>query len=85
MIKINVRLLSKGSGNALQNIPIILGNKLAEATKEKLETRLRKKSCKNHPQETSSITIVADKRGIPKIEKDKFCCEGFSKSIQFDF
>lgn len=85
MIKLNVRLLSKGSGNALQNMPIILGNKLAEATKEKLEARLKKTSCEKHPQEISSITIVADKRGMPKIEKGKFCCEYFSKSIQFDF
>jgi hypothetical protein len=85
MIKINVRKLSLTSGNNLQNMPIMLANNLAEELKKKLEGSLKNKVCSDHPNEINSISIIADKRGIPKIEKGIFCCEEFSKSIQFNF
>ena len=80
MIEIKVKKLSEKEASA--SIMSASANASADAIAKILKQKLKDYKCKKHPEKTSIITIVADKKKITKFEKTYFCCSDFEKQIK---
>lgn len=53
----------------------------AEAYAIEVRDIVKDKKCKQHPDETSILKIIADKDESIRIDKSGFCCEEFANRI----
>lgn len=85
MIKTRVKPLPKPASNNLTDgimVPII--NKSAEGIAKELEKSFKKLKCEKHPNAASTITIIPDKKGGLKFEKNSFCCREFADAVKIN-
>lgn len=58
-----------------------LVNTAAENFAKEIRPRVKDLKCKDHPNSNQTIKVIADKKGVIKIEKS-FCCTKFSNEVQ---
>lgn len=79
-IKVTIRRLTPWRNDLSDQIRVEKLNEVAEDFATEISNELGNLQCKEHPDETSYVTIVPDRTGSLRVEK-KFCCPGFEKKV----
>lgn len=85
MLKVKTSLIRlSGQNNALLIDRAHVANEEAKVLAAELREQCRHDGCDEHPDEQSSITVVAQWNGHSIVCKDDFCCEAHAAKYEFN-
>lgn len=84
MLKVRTSLFRvSGATNPLLRDQAHIANEDATVLAKDLGKQCRHDRCDEHPDEVSTIVVVAQITGLSTIRKDDFCCEAFAAKYDF--
>lgn len=82
MIRVEPRLLPTYHGKDLmESISTQAANAAVKEFAKGIEPKLKGLKCEKHPNMSSTLRLVADKKLLVKVEKNSFCCQDFANSV----